>query len=327
MQTQQALDLVSALPDYRLLRRVPETLSNPAPDQGETGLALIVDTETTGMDKQRDLIIEVGLILVRYHRETGTPLEVLGSYSGLEDPKQPLSSVIQTVTGLHDADLAGQAMDDAEVERLANQADIVIAHNAAFDRPFMERRWPLFKSKAFGCSINEIDWMAAGFVSAKLELLVYHRGYFYDSHRALNDCWALLFVLSQVLAPQEEIALAQLLRRARAPSFLLNLQVRYDDKDKLKGLGGFQWLDGVDARYLPKSWLRRCRDKVELRAVLESVQSQVFDRRAALCAGNQRSDLETLRFPELTALPPRGALRRHQNILIKTQKLFYQCII
>jgi DNA polymerase-3 subunit epsilon len=298
MQTPQALDIVAALPDYRLLRRVPETLSQAAPDPGETGLMLVIDTETTGMDKKRDLIIEVGMLLVRYHRDSGVALELVASYSGLEDPGQPLSAVIQTVTGLCDADLAGQLMDDAEVERLLQQADLVVAHNAAFDRPFLERRWPQFKTKAFACSVNEIDWMAAGFSSAKLELLVYHRGYFYDSHRALNDCWALLFVLNQPLPPQNQPALAHLLRSAQTPSFLLNLQVRFDDKDKLKSLGGFQWQDGSDTRFLAKSWLCRCRDKSALRALLESVQAQVFAGRAFPCrigklSAEQRYALET----------------------------------
>ena len=282
MQTQEALEIVSAMHDYRLLRRVPETLFRPAPDEGETGLALIIDTETTGMDKVNDKIIEVGMLLVRYHRESGCLLEIVDAYDGLEDPGQPLSQVIQTVTGLTDADLAGQSMDDRAVEKLAMQADLVIAHNAGFDRPFLEKRWPLFKTMAFACSVNEIDWMASGFTSAKLELLVYHCGYFYDSHRALNDCWALTFMLDHVL-PNGDTAFAELSRRAAAPSFLLNLQVSFDDKDKLKAIGGFQWLDGADRRYLPKSWLRRCRDKAELRTVLEAIQGQVFDGRPFPC--------------------------------------------
>ena len=276
MDLAQALETVAAHPDYRLLRRVPETPLTAAPAEGETGLALIVDTETTGMDKQQDKVIEVGLLLVRYGRTDGRVFDVLGRYSGLEDPGVPLSDVVKTVTGLSDAELAGQAMDDDAVLALVAQADLVIAHNAAFDRPFLERRWPAFRDKAFACSVNEIDWMAAGFASAKLELLVYHCGYFYDSHRALNDCWALLFMLQQPLRAEGRPALAELHARAAQPSFLLNLQVRFDDKDKLKALGGFQWMDGSDGRYLAKSWLRRCRDKAELRAVLEAIEAQVF---------------------------------------------------
>jgi DNA polymerase-3 subunit epsilon len=143
MSIEQALETVATHHDYRLLRRVPERLLQEAPDSGETGLALIVDTETTGMDRMQDKVIEIGMLLVRYHCASGQLLEVVGSYSALEDPQQPLSQVVQTVTGLCDADLIGQSMDDQAVEALAEQADLVIAHNAAFDRPFMERRWPV----------------------------------------------------------------------------------------------------------------------------------------------------------------------------------------
>lgn len=283
MDTLQALQTLANDPDFRLLRRVPESLPPITEGEGDTGLALIIDTETTGMDKQHDLIIEVGMLLVRYRRDTGEWLAIEGHYDGLEDPGLPLSRVVQTVTGLCDADLAGQQMDNERVNALVSQADLVIAHNAAFDRPFLERRWPVFREKAFACTVNEIDWMEAGFTSAKLELLVYHCGYFYDSHRALNDCWALLFILGQVLEPRGETALAVLLQSADKLSFLLNLQVRFDDKDKLKAVGGFQWQDGSDARFLPKSWLRRCKDRVELRAVLDQIHATVFGGRSFPC--------------------------------------------
>jgi DNA polymerase-3 subunit epsilon len=283
MDTAHALEIVAALPDYRLLRRVPESITGET-GEGETGIALIVDTETTGMDRQNDKIIEVGMLLVRYRRDDGGLCEMLGSYSGLEDPGEPLTEVVKTVTGLSDAELAGQAIDNGAVLALVEQADLVIAHNAAFDRPFLERRWPAFQDKAFACSINEIDWMAAGFASAKLELLVYHCGYFYDSHRALNDCWALAFMLQQALGNTARLAMGELIARAALPSFLLNLQVRFDDKDKLKALGGFQWQDGSDARYMSKSWLRRCRDKAELRTVLEAIRADVFGGAAFPCS-------------------------------------------
>lgn len=283
MELLQAVQMVAADSEFRVLRRVPERFDPPAVTDGETGLALIIDTETTGMDKQHDQIIEVGMLLVRYRKDTGEWLALEDQYDGLEDPDQPLSRVVQTVTGLTDGDLAGQKMDDGRVNALARRADLVIAHNAAFDRPFLERRWPVFGEMAFACSLSEIDWMAAGFASAKLELLVYHRGYFYDSHRALNDCWALAFVLGQVLEPQGTTALATLLASADKPSFLLNLQVRFDDKDKLKALGGFQWQDGGDSRFLPKSWLRRCKDKAELRAVLDSIYDEVFAGKSFPC--------------------------------------------
>ncbi len=277
MQLNDALDLLNAHPDYRVLKRVPEQLDRPAPDDGDTGHVLIIDTETTGMDKNRDAIIEVGLLLVSYHKATGQLLRAVDQYSALDDPGVPLSETVKTVTGLTDADLAGQRIDSARVEELAARADLVIAHNAAFDRPFMERRWPVFASKPFACSINEIDWMAAGQASAKLEMLVLKSGYFYGSHRALTDCWALLHVLDLPIGPAGESAFAELLEHARQPSWLIVIQVRFDEKDTLKAIGGFQWQDGSQPQFPAKSWVRRCRDSAERDGILQRIREEVFE--------------------------------------------------
>ncbi|WP_189536558.1 3'-5' exonuclease [Paludibacterium paludis] len=276
MTLSDALDVVRASPDFRLLTRIPETLARPAPDDGPTGFALIADTETTGMDRQRDKVIEIGLLLVRYHKASGLLLEAVDSYSALEDPGEPLNDIVKTVTGLSDEHLAGQHIDDARVMKIAEKADLVIAHNASFDRPFMERRWPVFKDKAFACSINEIDWMAAGYASAKLEMLALKSGVFYDSHRALNDCWALLYILALDIGGPGNSAFRQLLEQARQPSWLISIQVRFDDKDRLKAIGGFQWMDGGTPPFPAKSWLRRCRDGAERDEVLERIRNEVF---------------------------------------------------
>lgn len=45
---------------------------------------------------------------------------------------------------------------------------IVIAHNAAFDRPFCERIWPIFAAKPWACSLREVGWKAEGFEGTKL---------------------------------------------------------------------------------------------------------------------------------------------------------------
>ena len=39
---------------------------------------------------------------------------------------------------------------------------LVIAHNAAFDRPFLERRLPIFAEKHWACSRFDVDWKASG---------------------------------------------------------------------------------------------------------------------------------------------------------------------
>jgi DNA polymerase-3 subunit epsilon len=43
------------------------------------------------------------------------------------------------------------------VAALMKDVQVVIAHNAKFDRPFVEGRWPLFQHLNWACSINDIN--------------------------------------------------------------------------------------------------------------------------------------------------------------------------
>ena len=52
---------------------------------------------------------------------------------------QHLCSPRSRLTGITDAMLAGQRINLDAVEAFIEQADLVIAHNAGFDRPFCER--------------------------------------------------------------------------------------------------------------------------------------------------------------------------------------------
>ncbi len=66
----EAISLIDAAPDYRLLRRVPVVGDWRVPArQGETRRALFVDSETTGLDLERDQVIELALVPFDYERD------------------------------------------------------------------------------------------------------------------------------------------------------------------------------------------------------------------------------------------------------------------
>jgi DNA polymerase-3 subunit epsilon len=46
--------------------------------------------------------------------------------------------------------VAGQRIDEAAVSSFVDDAVIIIAHNASFDRKFTERYWPIFQRKGLG---------------------------------------------------------------------------------------------------------------------------------------------------------------------------------
>lgn len=237
--------------DYRVLRRlVPRVTSTMAAEQPvKTGILL--DVETTGLDYTRDEIIELAMVKFDYFAD-GTIARVADIFTSFNEPSRPIPPEIVELTGITDEIVAGHSIDEQAVSDFIKDAVIVIAHNAAFDRKFSERYWPVFQHKAWGCSANEVEWRKHGFDGSRLGYLLAGAGYFHQAHRAIDDCHALLEVLAFELPTLGKTALAALLERARKKTLRIWAeQSPFDLKDELKRRG-YRWSDGSDGR--PKSW-------------------------------------------------------------------------
>jgi DNA polymerase III epsilon subunit-like protein len=117
------------------------------PDNSHKLVAAVVDVETTGTNPDRDKIIELGICLFEYDRQSGRIYKVLGSWEWLEDPGFPIPPEITKITGITDEMVAGHRIDDGAVNDLLGRVVLVIAHNADFDRRFLEKRVPAFTTK------------------------------------------------------------------------------------------------------------------------------------------------------------------------------------
>lgn len=275
--------LLEQHPDYRVLRRlVPvQDYGSQAADAGggETPApvcrVLILDTETTGLLHASDRIIELAMLLVSVDAATGRPVGSVQTFEGFEDPGMPIPAVAQQVTGITDEMVRDQRLDDARVQALIDRADLVIAHNAGFDRPFVEARFPGFTRKPWACSFADIDWKAQGAESAKLGALAQDRGWFYDAHRALVDCHALLQVLASPLADGRGTGLARLIAAAEQPSCKLRATgAPFESKDLLKARG-YRW-DAV-----ARVWTCNLGGDEALEAELAWLQAEVYGSRRA----------------------------------------------
>jgi DNA polymerase III subunit epsilon len=263
---------LAAHPDYRVLRRLDTSHQRQVLAGPTVRRAAIVDTETTGTDAVTDKVIELAIVVVEYCHVTGTVGRVLDTYDALEDPGMPIPPASTAIHGITDAMVTGQRIDDARVGQLLESVGIVIAHNAGFDRKFLEPRLPVFATLPWGCSWQEVPWSDAGIASSKLEYLAYRHGFFYDGHRAEADCHALLEVLAQPFGATGGTALKVLLDSARAPSYRLWANNSpFETKDALRKRG-YGWDAG-----------RRCWS-VEVRS-LEAVQEELAWLRDAVYAG------------------------------------------
>jgi DNA polymerase III epsilon subunit-like protein len=111
--------------------------------------------------------------------------------------------------------VAGRRIDDSAVNDLLNPVVVVIAHNAGFDRRFLEKRLTGFSTKHWACSRFDIDWKAEGIRSSALEFVAYSLGFFHDGHRAASDCRTTIHALAQRLPGTGRLALQALLEQAR----------------------------------------------------------------------------------------------------------------
>lgn len=285
-------------PDYRVLRRLKPRREFGHKRQGEIAKVLILDTETTGLDSSRDRIIELALILVDVDKATGLPLQVQEVFDELEDPGRPIPAEATRVTGITDAMVAGKRLDDARIAELMKGVDLVIAHNARFDRGFVEARLPAFAQLPWACSVAEIDWQAQGRGSAKLEFLAHELGFFYDAHRAEMDCHALLAVLAAPLPNTGETGLARLLAAAQSTSYRVQATGSpFASKDALRARG-YRW----DAER--KVWHTLVGNQAALDAECEWLKKDVYGGRSA------RIDIERQTALERFSSRPGEALQR-----------------
>lgn len=304
---EQMAQRLSQHPDYRVLRRLVPVLDHgPAPANTPAGvqLVLILDTETTGLSHASDRIIELALLLVQVDVATGQPFGPVETFEGFEDPGMPIPEVAKQVTGISDEMVRGQRLDDAQVQALIDQADLVVAHNAGFDRPFVEARFPGFAHKPWACSFADIDWKALGAESAKLSALAQDQGWFYDAHRALVDCQALLQVLGHRVGDDgsggQVNGLQRLMAAAARPSFKLRATGSpFDSKDKLKARG-YRW-DGE-----AKVWFCSLGNEAALEVELAWLQAEVY--------GGRRAQVEVEALDALTRYALRPGLRQHRAV-------------
>ena len=261
-----AVRLLAGSPDHRVLRRIDETTVPlvAATAAAPVRVGVVVDIETEGLDLAAHGIIE--LAMRRFQFDTRGRIVAIGTTRcWREDPERPLDPAVTRLTGLTDADLAGQSIDEVIATRILRSADVVIAHHAAFDAPRVEQRLPGAAGRPWACSLAEVPWGELGFESRKLGHLLIEMGWFHNGHRAETDILALLHVLAHRCTDGTTV-LGRLIARAETDSVRVEVHGSpYAVKDRLKGRGyrwdadrSFWWIEVPTLAVEPEQlWLQR----------------------------------------------------------------------
>jgi DNA polymerase-3 subunit epsilon len=226
---------------------MPQTISLPSfPSSTPQGLPpcperlLIVDTETTGLSPAKGRCIEVGAVL--FHVPSRAVLSQLSFLLPCSsNPAERVNGIAAAVTRLEQP--RGQFI--ACLEAMAAAADVLVAHNAAFDRQWFGREELPPLQRPWLCSMEDIRWPAQRHLRATpsvRDLALAYGVPVWAAHRALTDC----IYIAQVFEREEQ--LETLLQQALLPRKLYRARLPYDQRHLAKE-AGFRWNEGVQGAW------------------------------------------------------------------------------
>ena len=98
-----------------------------------------LDVETTGKDRSGDEIIEIAMKTLLYDLDSHTTSKIIETYESFNEPSIPIKKEDYYVHGIAEETIRGEKIDWEIVNRILSGADLVLAHNASFDRAFIDK--------------------------------------------------------------------------------------------------------------------------------------------------------------------------------------------
>ena len=241
MENQDSVNQLNESGEYRILKKLDLNQTYNEDDGSDKKIAIFLDTETTGTNVEEDQIIELGMVAFEYNPNSGKIFRILREFNELEEPSIDIPEEATQVHGITIEMLKGKKINDNDVKEYIDDAVIILAHNAPFDRQMVEKRFPFFKDKHWGCSMRDVSWKENGHKIRILEFLAYKYGYFFEGHRATIDCFAAIHLLSKKLPESGLLVLKDLIDNARqSTNRIVATDAHISIKDKLKA-HGYEW--------------------------------------------------------------------------------------
>lgn len=142
--------------DAQIVPPIVHQRVNSLPKEGVIAVAF-VDTETTGLHKS-DELITLGIVLAEVQLPKGRLLRQIDTFYGMREPSVPIHRAAAAVHGLSKDDLRDKQLDLARAQSLIGAADVLIAHNARFDRRMLAGVIPDVEAMVWRCSVKQVNW-------------------------------------------------------------------------------------------------------------------------------------------------------------------------
>jgi DNA polymerase III subunit epsilon len=241
------LALLLPLPDLLLLLTLmTPPAPHPHPPPRAPQILLILDVETTGLEPPQAELCEIGAVLFSVaQRSTLQQLSFL--LPVVSNAAQAINGIEPTLT------LLPAPVQEATVllRALVRQADALVAHNASFDRPWIEAYLDTAVhpdlQRPWICTCEGISWEDVRPNPSLQGLALAHGVPIWAAHRALTDCIYLAAILERAAGLEQKLAEGLLPRR------LVAADLPFSRKQEAKE-AGFRWQPER------KLWLRKLTD-------------------------------------------------------------------
>ncbi len=205
---------------------------------------LIIDTETTGLNHETDQCIEIGAVLFHVLSRSVLAQQSL-LLPTINNSAEMINRIPAEITRVKQPWREGLCY----FEKLVNDSDILVAHNAAFDRKWFGREpLPDLSNKTWLCSMDEISWPSDRHLRVRpsvRDLALAYEVPVWSAHRALTDC----IYLAEVFRRCADLEL--LILHGLEPRRLMRAQISYEQRHLAKQ-AGFTWNDPVHGAWTKK---------------------------------------------------------------------------
>jgi DNA polymerase-3 subunit epsilon len=186
----------------------------------DSTLVAIVDTETTGLG-DLDEPISIGAVLLDVSGKRGEVIVEVDSFHGFREPGVRMTPSAQQIHGVASEDLVGERLDLVHLRNMLDSAQLIVSHNAKFDRRMLCVVLPHLRDARWACSIHTLkyDWAKLGDGRRSLDALCAALEIERPTpHNALSDCYSLLSVLKTTAGTRARTRMARLIRNPWAPA-------------------------------------------------------------------------------------------------------------
>lgn len=215
-------------------------------------LILGLDLETTGLDIEKDRVIEIALVL--YDTDLKIPLKMYSEF--IHEPDAPAIDKNKVPAIMTDEMIACYGIDMTSTDDrndlfgnmfdMVKEAEYIVAHNGnQFDKPMLKKFFVRYEEDflhhAWIDTRTDIEYPKFCASRNLVYLAAYHGFVNPFPHRALFDVMTMLKVFS-------EYDVEEIVTRMRSPLVLYKALVDYNNKDLAKAVG-FSWSEFTDCPY------------------------------------------------------------------------------